>query len=184
MPFPEGHRYTAEEFLKLTSENESERYELINGEVFALAAPSIFHQRLSMRLSVHVGGYILSKKGKCEPFAAPTDVLLDDSNVVQPDFFVLCDPTKTDKKRCYGAPDLVIEISSSDRSLDFTRKLSLYKDSGVREYWIIDPASEKVLVYSFEKSMNTVNIYSFYDTVPVGIYGGELSICIDELIVQ
>ncbi len=182
MPFPKDHKYTAEEFFALTPESDSERYELINGEIIALAAPSIMHQRLSMRLSVIVGGFVLANKGKCEPFAAPTDVVLSDDNVVQPDFFILCDPSKLDNMRCYGAPDFVIEITSSDRSADFTRKLAMYKDFGVREYWIIDPATEKVLVYLFEKSMNTVNIYNFSDNVPVGIYGGELSLNIAELI--
>lgn len=182
MPFPRDHKYTAEEFFKLTPESNSERYELINGEIVALAAPSILHQRLSMRLSIHVGSFIMTNKGKCEPFAAPTDVMLDDDNVVQPDFFILCDQSKLDNLRCYGAPDFVIEIASSDRSADFTRKLAMYKDFGVREYWIIDPATEKVLVYLFEKSLNTVNIFSFHDDVPVGIYDGKLTINIAELI--
>lgn len=182
MPIPHDRKYTAEEFLKLTAEDDSERYELINGEIVAQAAPSIFHQRISMRLSVKIGSFIMSNNGKCEPFAAPTDVMLDDENVVQPDFFILCDTSKLDDKRCYGAPDFIVEIASSNRSADFTRKLSLYKESGVREYWIIDPASEKILVYLFEKSLNTVNIYSFIDAVPVGIYDGKLTICIKDLL--
>jgi len=182
MPTPNKHKMTAEEFFKFTPENETERYELINGEIVAQAAPNIQHQSISMGLSVEIGSFIKANKGGCKPFAAPTDVQLDNENVVEPDFFILCDPSKLDKNRCYGAPDFVIEIASSNRSADFTRKLSLYKEFGVREYWIIDPASEKVLVYLFEKSLNTVNIYSFTDLIPVGIYDGKLSINISEMI--
>lgn len=181
MPFPKDHKYTAEEFFSLIPENDSQQHELIDGEIVALSAPSIIHQRLSMRLSVHIGGYILSKKGKCEPFAAPTDVVIDGANVVQPDVFVICDPSKYDDKRCYGAPDWCIEVLSTNRSNDLIDKLILYQKHGVREYWIVDPENEKVLVYFFERS-ELLSIYTFDSDIPVGIYDGKLSIRINDMI--
>lgn len=39
-----------------------------------------------------------------------------------------------------GAPDWIIEIiSPGNPSHDYIRKLNLYADAGVREYWIVDP---------------------------------------------
>ena len=78
-------------------------------------------------------------------------------------------------------PDLVIEVTSSNYAHDYIDKLELYKKAGVREYWIIDPQFEKLLVYFFEKS-DFPSIYTFESTVPVGIYGGELTINIKNLI--
>ena len=182
MPFPNDHKYTAEEFFKLTAENDSERFELINGELLSQAAPSINHQRISMGLSVEIGGFIKNNKGRCEPFAAPTDVMLDNENIVQPDFFIVCDPSKINNdKRCIGAPDFIIEITSSNYGRDYIDKLALYRKSGVREYWIVDPLYERVMVYFFEESSSPY-IYTFDMSVPVGIYDGKLTINFKDMI--
>ena len=41
-----------------------------------------------------------------------------------------------------GAPDIAIEILSSDRRRDLVRKRQLYAEAGVPEYWIFDPLNE------------------------------------------
>lgn len=181
MAIPQEKKYTADEFFAITPESNSERYELINGEIVDLAAPNINHQRISSRLNFELTNYIKRKNGKCEVFSAPTDVQLNYNTVVQPDIFVACDPDKFDEQKYNGAPDFVIEITSSNRSYDFTRKLALYAESGVREYWIVDTLYKRVLVYFFDKS-DSPNIYTFDSPVPVGIYNGDLEINIDELL--
>lgn len=181
MPFPKDHKYTAEEFFKLTPESNSERYELINGEIFALAAPSEIHQTLSLRIASILDTFILSNKGKCKAMISPFDVLLDNDNVVQPDVMVVCDRDKMDGKRCNGAPDFVVEITSSNYAHDYIDKLALYRKSGVREYWIVDPQYERIMVYFFDTS-DFPNIYTFDTPVPVGIYDGKLTICIKDLL--
>ncbi len=112
---------------------------------------------------------------------APFDVVLDEYNVVQPDVFVVCDPEKRDGKRINGAPDLVIEVTSSNRSDDYIKKFELYKNHGVREYFIIDPVYERVLVYRFEKNA-PAEIYTFSQYIPVGIWNDELKICVNDLL--
>ena len=181
MPIPKGKKYTSEEYFALTPESNSERYELIKGEIIALAAPSILHQRILGEISSEIRNFIKRHKGKCEVFSAPTDVQLNYDTVVQPDIFVACDPNKFDEQKYNGAPDFVVEITSSNRSDDFTRKLALYAESGAREYWIVDTLYERVMVYFFEKS-NSHNIYTFDTSIPVGIYNGDLEINIDELL--
>ena len=181
MPTPNEHKMTAEEFFKFTPENESERYELINGEIVAQAAPSTIHQRLIGNLFFSIKSFIKFNKGKCEPFISPYDVVLDEETVVQPDVLVVCDPAHIDDKRCHGAPDIIIEVTSSNYGRDYGEKLALYRNAGVREYWIVDPMYERTMVYFFEKS-DFPNIYTFDTAVPVGIYDGKLSICINDLI--
>lgn len=150
---------------------EGERAELIDGDVYMMAPPNTMHQRISGFLHIKIGSYIEKKKGRCEVFAAPFAVYLndDDYNYVEPDLSVICDSDKVDKKGCHGAPDLIMEIvSPSSRRMDYLIKLNQYQKTGVREYWIIDPADESVLVYDFKQE--NVEKYTFKERVKAGIY--------------
>lgn len=180
MPTPKDRKYTADEFFELKNESD-ERYELIHGEIVALATPTEIHRRIVGEVHFQLLGYIKRKGGSCVPFVSPFAVKLDDENVVEPDVFVVCDPDKRDGKRVNGAPDLVVEVVSTNRSDDFVRKLGLYKDFGVKEYWIVDPPHERTLVYYFVES-NSPSIYTFDQPIPVSIYGGEPTITIGDMI--
>lgn len=171
---PKPEKLTADEYFRLTEHTE-ERTELIGGQIVALAQPSIEHQLISGRMFSRVDEFIQKHQGNCLPLQT-IDVYLDENNTVVPDLLVICDPSKLDKKRCYGAPDWVIEITSTNRSSDFHDKLWLYREAGVREYWIIDTEKRKVWVYDFERHPNVVNFYDWTDEVPVTIYHGELTL--------
>lgn len=132
----------------------SEQYELIDGVAYAMSAPTIRHQALSREL---LGLFWQFLQGKpCQVFAAPFGVRLFprgdklDTMVFQPDITVICDPEKlSDGRACRGAPDLIIEIlSPSTLLMDRTVKLEKYRQAGVREYWIVDPDSLAVIVYT------------------------------------
>ncbi len=179
MPFPKENKMTAEEYFATPETNK--HIELRDGVIIEFESPTTIHQRIVMKLAFAIDNFINSNKGKCDVFRSPLDVKLDDYNVVQPDVFVICDPSKHDDKRCYGAPDWCIEVLSTNRRDDLVDKLALYSKHGVREYWIVDPKNEKTLVYFFEKS-DFPNIYTFDTPVPVGIYDGKLSICIKDLL--
>ena len=162
--------YTIEDTYALP---DGERAELIDGKIYYMAPPSKTHQRISGGLYQTIANYIDDKGGKCEIYAAPFAVFLneDDINYVEPDISVICDPSKLDEKGCHGAPDWIIEIvSTSSKSRDYMTKLFKYRMAGVREYWIVDPEKQRVMVYGFEN--DTVEQYDFEETVPVGIYEG------------
>jgi Uma2 family endonuclease len=108
------------------------------------------------------------------------DVKLDDLNVVQPDVFITCKPENLTERYLNGAPDFVCEIVSSSRSDDDIRKLYLYQSSSVREYWIIDPGTERVFVYFFENG-NSPEIYDFHTPIPVQIWEGRLCVTVSDL---
>lgn len=101
-------------------------------------------------------------------------------------FFILCDQSKNIGRCIYGAPDMVIEITSAfTRKKDFGKKLEKYVNAGVREYWIVDVKNRKVIVYDlgedFGENMNLA-IYGKDGKVPVGIYDGEYKIDFEEII--
>ena len=175
----EEKKYSADEFFALTSEN-SLRCELYNGKIISQAMSSLEHQIIGAELYSRFRDFIKNKNGKCRALP-PIDVKLDEYNTVVPDFLLVCDPSKLDERRCYGAPDFVAEILSSSSENDLITKLALYKQHGVREYWIISPKHRKTLVYFFEES-SFPQIFSFEKPVPVNIYGGELEINVSELI--
>ena len=85
---------------------------------------------------------------------------------------MICDTSKLDEKGCHGAPDWIIEIvSPGSKSMDYFTKLMKYQAAGVREYWIVNPVKEQIMVYQFEEgSVKEVETYSFDEDVPVGIY--------------
>lgn len=99
-------------------------------------------------------------------------------NTVEPDISVICDPEKLTDRGCTGAPDWIIEIiSTSNPEHDYVRKLNLYLDAGVREYWIVDPRDQKILVYYLQNEHTenfTVKPYTFQDKVKVSIYNDLL----------
>ena len=176
-------KYTLEEFYNVT---EDMRAELIDGKIYYMSpAPNIMHQRISVKLTTKISNFIEKNKGNCEVFSAPTDVLFSDNTTVQPDIFVVCDKTKITEKRCEGAPDWIIEITSKNAAYDYVTKRDFYQQNGVREYWIVDPRNETVTVFNSNNNMPNIEYYKLNDIIPVGIYKDNpepLEICIADLI--
>lgn len=151
---------------------EGERAELIDGEMFMMAPPTWTHQELLVKLLFEIELYIRKKKGKCRVLPAPFGVYIkkDNRNFVEPDISVICDEEKRNEKGCLGAPDWIIEIvSPSSKKMDYVRKTALYREAGVREYWIVDPDKETVTVYEVERWDAPVR-HSFLEQIKVGIY--------------
>ena len=162
--------YTIEDIYALP---DGERAELIDGRIYAMAPPNTVHQRLVHFFDWKIESYIQDSNGNCEIFPAPFAVFLnrDDATYVEPDISVICDPSKLDDKGCHGAPDWIIEIvSPGNPGHDYIRKLNLYANSGVREYWIVDPRTERVIVYHLEQADFQMDTYTFHDKIKTGIY--------------
>lgn len=142
------------------------------------------HQEILNFLNTEINIYIRLKKGSCKVYPAPFAVKLfnDRDDTVEPDISVICDPEKLTDRGCTGAPDWIIEIiSPSNPAHDYVRKLNLYLDAGVREYWIVNPLNQKILVYCLEESSFKMDAYTFRDKVKVNIYE-DLQIDFQEMI--
>lgn len=165
--------YTIDDYYKLP---EDMRFELIDGVLFYVSAPSTTHQGIVGEIFVELRNYIRKKKGNCVTFGSPVDVhlLQDNRTMIQPDIFVVCDRDKIIDIRVEGAPDFAVEVlSPSSRKKDSVIKFQKYKEAGVRELWLVDPMKEIVLVYDSTKG-EEFSIYSFRDKIPVGIFDGDL----------
>ena len=79
--------------VKLTYEDyaktpDDERWELIDGELFRMPSPNIAHQRTSMRLLLLMAPFV-EDRDLGEVFAAPMDVVLSDTDTVEPDLLFI-----------------------------------------------------------------------------------------------
>ncbi|MDR0524474.1 MAG: Uma2 family endonuclease [Spirochaetaceae bacterium] len=152
-----------------------ERFELICGEAYAMAAPSYYHQSILMELAGQLRDYL---KGKpCKVIPAPYDVRLfyaddeTDNTVVQPDISVICSAGKRAPEACRGAPDLAVEIlSPSNTAGEMGRKFDLYRLAGVREYWVLDPAMKTLYAYRFNGEAILAKAYTAADSFQAGIF--------------
>lgn len=171
MALPQEKPYTIDDIYALP---DGKRAELIDGRLYMMAPPNTRHQEISGALYYQIRAYISRQKGECKIYAAPFAVFLfdDNENYVEPDLCVICDKEKIGESGCHGAPDWVIEItSSSTQHMDYGIKLFKYRMAGVREYWIINPKLQTVNVFNFEQDAESAQ-YSFEDKVPVYIYKG------------
>lgn len=150
---------------------DGQRAELIDGQMYMMAAPSRIHQEIVHFLDRTIGNYIQDKNGDCKIYPAPFAVFLNENNLnyVEPDISIICDKKKLIDEGCKGAPDWIIEVvSPSSHSMDYNKKLFKYRTAGVREYWIVDPNKNRIMIYHFEQ--DTVKEYTFSDSIKAGIY--------------
>lgn len=83
----------------------------------------------------------------------------------------ICNRTKLTDQGCDGAPDWIIKIvSPGNPENDYIKKLNLYKNAGVRKYWIVDPMCKRVIVYQLAESRFEMDTFSFKDKVKVNLY--------------
>ncbi|MCL2834211.1 MAG: Uma2 family endonuclease [Treponema sp.] len=172
--YAKGRRFTYADY-KAWDLAEGERYEMINGQAFAMAAPSAYHQSISGEIFRQFANYLTGKP--CKVYPAPYDVRLfyeddeSDDTVVQPDISIVCDKNKRGEEGCRGAPDLVVEIlSPANTAIEMQQKFRLYRESGVHEYWVIDPQNKTLHVHLLDNDKIFAKTYGEKETAPVGIF--------------
>ena len=126
------------------------RYELLDGDLTMVPAPNLKHQRVQSRLGRALSNFIV-EHSLGEIFYAPCDVVLSDSDVVQPDLLFVSREREhllSGGENVRGAPDLVVEVlSPSTADKDRGYKRELYGRHGVTEYWLVDPTAETVSIH-------------------------------------
>ena len=135
-------------------DDDGNRYELIEGELFVSRAPGIPHQRVLHNLQLEFGSYLKANPiGILVPGAG---AIFNDYDAVIPDLAFVrnerWDQVVTGEKFT-GALDLVIEIMSpgtQNRQRDLAAKRKLYGKYSVGEYWIIDSENREVLVFRLQ----------------------------------
>ena len=156
-------------------------FQLINGKLVYMAPPSLKHQNISLKLTRYLDQYIDEHElGRL--FVAPTGVELGEDSVVEPDLLFISIRRKEianeSEMRIKGAPDFIVEILSTNADDDRIRKMELYAEHDVLEYWIVDPFEESVEVYqNQDKKMQLIQKAMKDDVVKsIVIDGFELAL--------
>lgn len=163
-----GNGFTYRDYLTWP---EDERWEIISGEAYAMTpAPTIRHQEISLYISSMFAQFF--KGRECKPFYAPTDVVFDEQNVVQPDLLVVCDKNKITESNIKGAPDLIVEILSPSTAVkDKREKKNLYERFGVREYVIVYPVEELVeRLVLIDGHYSMPEVFGWDEVLPLAIF--------------
>ncbi|MCQ4636288.1 Uma2 family endonuclease [Anaerovorax odorimutans] len=172
--------YTLEDYDRLPGER---RVELIDGVFYDMPSPSSVHQLITGLIYAKMLTYAAERDEGFTPIISPIDVQLDRDGrtMVQPDVIAVCDRDKIISRGVFGAPDFVVEVlSKSTKKKDMVIKLNKYLNAGVREYWLIDPDSQKIMVYDFEHDNYPV-IYGFDSTVPIAFQNHDYTINFAEI---
>ncbi|WP_341959918.1 Uma2 family endonuclease [Planococcus maritimus] len=149
LKFPlEERTYTQQEYEEWPG-----RWEIIKGAPYPIPTPIMLHQRIISRLCIALGTHLGSLHGNksYEVFTAPFEVDLckyfETATVIQPDLTIIEGQHKLRHRGLKRAPELVVEVLSFESALrDRVIKYKLYKESGVQEYWIVDPIYKTVEV--------------------------------------
>jgi Uma2 family endonuclease len=145
-------------------------------------SPNWRHQQISNNIELQIQLY-LKRNDVGRVFHAPLDVVLNETNVYQPDvLFFRKGREELLGDRCIeGAPDFVVEIlSESTERLDRELKRKIYARSGVKELWFVDPIKREVSIFEFAKSVGSpARIHRDKDEFTSGIFPGLTFSCSD-----
>jgi Uma2 family endonuclease len=153
--------YTYADYLKWNFEVDGipQRIELIDGRVFKMwPAPSRKHQDIFLVLLRKIERFTqkFNHKYYSSPFelclAKKTTDITKINTVVRPDLCIISDLDIIDKSVYIGVPDIVIEIlSPGDCRKEMKEKFEAFEKNGVKEYWLIYPYNEFVMVFTLNK---------------------------------
>ena len=104
-------------------------------------APVTRHQIVVGRL-LHVLLSYLETHPRGTVLTAPCDVVLSNTDIVQPDVLYVQNNSKAQvtEQNVQGPPDMVVEVlSPGTAARDRKLKRKRYEYFGVQEYWLVDP---------------------------------------------
>ncbi len=152
--------------------------ELIDGALIVSPSPRHTHQKLVLKMARYIEDNMLGG----EVGIAPDDVYLDAVNAVQPDVFWVGEANPTcalgDDDYWYGAPDLIAEVlSPSTEAVDRGQKYQLYERQGVREYWLVQPQTPFVEVFTLvDGAFVKAGLYQLSETFASTVLGGAVPV--------
>ena len=141
---------------------DSNRYEVIEGDLYVTPAPSWQHQNASSVLLTYLGLHVRENRLGWV-VSAPTGVVLDQENGIQPDLVYISRERMhiISERGVEGTPDLVVEIlSPSTEARDRGIKLRRYAAAGVPNYWIVAPQTRSLETHRLgEQGYDRTGVY-------------------------
>lgn len=163
---PEQGEWTYTDWLALP--DDGFKYEVLDGELYMSPPPSVSHQHTASDLLTRMRKHALDK-GLGQVYTSPIAVKLPVQEVpLQPDIVYISvnNLNIIGEEEIDGTPDLVVEIlSPSNWTYDRGKKQEVYRQAGVKEYWIVDYRKRTVEVLVLEEGDYVLqNQYGVGDT--------------------
>ena len=141
-----GMRMSLEEFLAI--DETDGKWELDDGVLHIMPSGTPDHQFLGFQFSRQLDDYLGSfEDPPAQFYQEMTSVLSRElQRAPEPDIVIILNERRgiVSRTRVEAAPDIVIEILSTDRNRDLVHKRHIYAEAGVLEYWPIDPRDDTV----------------------------------------
>lgn len=134
-------RMDAEAFVAWAMDQPAGRYELVDGEVVAMAPERVVHNRIKARAWRALDDAVRAAGLPCQAFTDGMAVRVDDGLVFEPDASLRCGPPLDDDAVVFDDPLVVVEVlSPGTRGVDAGKKLGGYfLLPSVRHYVMLDP---------------------------------------------
>lgn len=154
-----GMQLSVAEFmdLELPEPDDKLKLELDDGKLYIMPRPRIAHQGALIRLAHY---FLIYQDSLDEPsFEVHADIIValpaELPRLFAPDLSVILrgNDAVVSERIIEGAPDIVVEILSSDRNRDLVRKRQVYAEAGIPEYWIFDERNETVMPLELRDGM-------------------------------
>jgi Uma2 family endonuclease len=124
-------------------------FEFEEGELIPMTSPAPEHQTIVMLMGYRLWEFVRQQKSG-EVFME-VDVYLPDGRAYIPDLSFLSTDrlhlVNPEDRKIHGAPDLAVEVTSSEPERDRVHKFRVYYDNGVPWYWIVDTATLAIEEY-------------------------------------
>lgn len=164
---PSPGQWTYEDYLQLP--DDGNRYEIIEGVLYVTSAPTYDHQFVVSEILFQLK-LCVREQDLGVVLTAPFEVHLSESSrPVQPDvLFIKRDRQPEPGAKFFaGPPDLVVEvISPSSVRTDQVIKFRAYEKAGVPEYWLINPKTRSLKVFTLSEQEYTL-LGQFTDDEPI-----------------
>lgn len=135
--------------------------QLISGKLITSPCPSPYHQLVLGNLTSVL--QVEGKKTGAITLIGPIDLYIDNQNVFQPNLTYISENNRgiITSRGVEGTPDLIVEVvSPADIFLYWNTKRRVYREIGVKEYWIVDPGNQTLEIYqSNQTNPDTPHLY-------------------------
>ena len=159
-------RFTPEEYFAW-EEKQLEKYEYIDGEVYAMSGGSVNHGRIAIKLTAMFDAHL--DNSSCITGNSDIKVnIVATTNYTYPDASVTCDDRDKSTTKYFTYPCLIVEVlSDTTESYDRGGKFRLYRNNPIlQDYLLVSSAKIEMDLYHKNNAGDWVIInYQIGDTV-------------------
>jgi len=142
-------RMKVPEFLAWAEAQPQGRYELVNGEVVAMAPERVRHNLVKLAVARALGDAVKRANLPCTVFTDGVGIVINENTVREPDASVQCGGELNLDSMTLDAPLIVVEVASpsSERHDTHAKLVEYFLVQSIRHYLVVLPEQGVVVHY-------------------------------------